>query len=110
MSGSTGGYVGVGIIALLDTYGPGFPHLHTFIILRNCCSLLPLALIPLLCPAGSPRSTMANMQKAADNSAADAHADAHANTVSDVDTSVISRSSVELTPMGGRTAVQGAER
>ena len=55
---------------------------------------------------------MADMQKAADNSAADAHAHvhAHANTVSDVDTSVISRSSVELTPMGGRTAVQGAER
>jgi hypothetical protein len=34
---------------------------------RNLCSLLPLPLIPLLCPVGTPSSTMADMQRAEEN-------------------------------------------
>ena len=99
MSGSTGGYVGVGIIALMDTYGPAYSNLGTFITVRNCCAVLPLALIPLLCPAGSPRSTMADMQNMQKAGAATLEVD-------DVDTSAIRRSSVELTSLESSTAVR----
>lgn len=67
MSGSTGNLFGVGLVAAMKTYEPAFPHLKLFINVRNLCSLLPLPLIPLLCPVGTPSSTMADMQRAEEN-------------------------------------------
>lgn len=94
MSGSTGGYLGVGIIAVLNTYGPRFENLATFVAIRNFASLLPLVLIPYLCPQGSPRSSMQEMQicenKRTQNQSCSVDE-------ADIDLSVISLSSGQIT-------------
>ena len=81
MSASTGNLFGVGLVAAMKTYEPAFPHLQTFINVRNLCSLLPLPLIPLLCPVGTPSSTMADMQRAEDRGKASAASAAAAAAV-----------------------------
>lgn len=55
MSFSTGNYIGVGLVAIVDSYSPDFDHLAMFIALRNMFACLPLLIIALLSPNGNPK-------------------------------------------------------
>jgi hypothetical protein len=64
MSWVTGSYLGVGVVAALDVYEPTFYNIEALIYIRSACSFIPLLLIPILCPKGTPSDTMNTMETA----------------------------------------------
>lgn len=51
---TVGGYMGNGLMWLLGVQAPVYNNLGLFVIIRSIMRLLPLLLIPILVPDGSP--------------------------------------------------------
>ena len=54
VAGTVGGYVGNGLIWLLQVEGPQYDNLPYFVVARSLMRLLPILFIPFLVPEGSP--------------------------------------------------------